>query len=240
MLLIGGLVLVVQPLCGQEVPLPLSLMPPVQTVEVPKPEESPIPGELRVWTLDAHDAVGDEKPQLLGSPRIAETAEYGRALWFNGLNDGLVVSHNPIAGWPVLTVEVLFKPESGGEEEQRFFHIEDEGANRILLETRTANDSWCLDTFMKMGDTRTALIDYTKQHATGRWYWVAATCDGETLAHYIDGVQEVSAKVKFVPFVRGRTSVGVRMNQIHWFKGHIREVRFHPRVLTSTELQRVR
>ena len=37
----------------------------------------------------------------------------------------------------------------------------------------------------------------------------------------------------------GRTSLGVRLNQVFWFKGAIREVRIHPAALDAAALQRV-
>ena len=37
----------------------------------------------------------------------------------------------------------------------------------------------------------------------------------------------------------GKTSLGVRQNLVYWFKGSLREVRFHPVALASAALQSV-
>jgi hypothetical protein len=36
----------------------------------------------------------------------------------------------------------------------------------------------------------------------------------------------------------GQMSIGVRLNQVFWYKGAIREVRFHPVALAPAVLQR--
>ena len=129
------------------------------------------------------------------------------------------------------TIEVLFQPASGGPEEQRFLHVEEATTgNRALLETRMLpGDAWCLDTFLRYGDASLPLIDRGAAHSTGRWHVVALTFDGKTMAHYVDGAREAAGEIAFRPLGPGRTSIGVRLNRVSWFKGRIRQVRFTPR-----------
>ena len=44
--------------------------------------------------------------------------------------------------------------------------------------------------------------------------------------------------IGFGPMTDGRTSLGVRLNQVHWFKGGIAELRIHSRALLVSELQK--
>jgi hypothetical protein len=54
----------------------------------------------------------------------------------------------------------------------------------------------------------------------------------------VNGVKEKEGKIVFGPMSDGRTSVGVRLNQVFWFKGSIAEVRFHPEAVAASRLQR--
>ena len=58
------------------------------------------------------------------------------------------------------------------------------------------------------------------------------------MAHFVEGIKESEGAIEFGPTGERRTSVGVRLNQVFWFKGGIAEVRFHPRALHGVELQR--
>jgi Concanavalin A-like lectin/glucanases superfamily len=201
--------------------------------EAPAPEATP-PGPV-IWPLDGVTSVGAWAPTVLGAPRVTAGEP---AVHFNGVNDGLILPVNPLAGLRAFTIEILFKPDAGGPQEQRFLHIEDERGSRALIEIRLLDGGrWCLDTFLLSGTSRLPLIDRTKLHPAGQWTWAALVYDGRKLAHFINGVQEVEGEMAFVPMVAGRTSLGVRLNQTFWFKGAIREVRFHGTALPEDRLQ---
>jgi hypothetical protein len=190
-----------------------------------------------VWRLDTLASIGGCAPTVLGAPRVVEG---GHAVWFNGVDDGLILAANPLAGLQQFTVEILFNPAADGAEAQRFFHVEDEAASRVLLEIRlTPEGRWALDTFLLSGSHSLALLDRTKLHPTGAWHWVALRYDGHRMVHYVDGQMELEGAVDFAPMKPGRTSLGVRLNQVFWFKGAIREVRIHPAALDAAALQRV-
>lgn len=68
---------------------------------------------------------------------------------FDGTNDGLLVEVNPLADSPAFTIEVLFRPDEGGPEAQRIFHLQDTKTWRVMLETRLdGKGGWWLDTFL--------------------------------------------------------------------------------------------
>ncbi|HTX65528.1 MAG TPA: LamG domain-containing protein [Opitutaceae bacterium] len=188
-----------------------------------------------VWRLDNLRAIGGLKPELWGAPQV--TAE--PAVRFNGVADGVVLPVDPVAGWREFTIEALIRPDAAGEPEPRFFHIEDEQGHRATLEIRlTADGRWALDTFLLDGDRHLALLDRTRLHPAGRWTWVALRYDGRTMTSFVDGVAELAGAVTVTPFGAGRTALGVRLNRVDWYKGDIKEVRFHDRALAAAELQR--
>jgi hypothetical protein len=192
-----------------------------------------------IWRLDQTAQAGGHATEVLGAPRVVAEAK-GSAVWFNGASDGLFVPVNPLAGLAQFTVEVLFWPAADGPAEQRFLHVQDGPGTRVLIETRVANGTWALDTFLADPATgaRRALLDYTKRHPAGRWTWVALTYDGRRMTHYIDGVKELEGEIAFPVMAAGQVSLGVRQNKVYWFKGGIREVRWHATVLKAEELQR--
>ena len=128
-----------------------------------------------------------------------------------------------------------------GLPEQRFFHLqENEGSNRLLIETRlTEDDMWYLDTYMKSDETDQTLIDKTKTHSVGEWYNATLVFDGSEMRHYVNGVMELSADIAaFTPPKQGKTSIGVRINKVYWFKGAIRTARFTKKALAPEEFLR--
>lgn len=194
-----------------------------------------------VWTLDNLASIGGHKPEVLGAPQIVGAAAGGPALRFNGQSDGLFVPVNPLAGWPKFTVEVLFLPETNCPEEQRFVYMTDDDGDKATIETRSADGlSWCLDTCLwSGGDNNQTLRDTTALHPNGKWAWAALVYDGETMAHYVNGVKELESGIAFAPMTAGQVSLGVRNDRRYWFKGSIKEVRFIPEALNSNALQRV-
>jgi hypothetical protein len=202
-----------------------------------QPGTSPV-----IWRVETTAVVGETKPLILGAPRAV--VEDGRkAVRFNGTSDGLILDTNPLHGQRAFTIEVLFKPDGDGPPAQRFVHLEDVAENRALVETRiTPDKKWYLDTFLfaKATDKGVTLVDKERLHPCDRWYWAALVYDGTTMSHYVNGVKELDGAIAFGPMKEGRTSLGVRLNQVFWFKGAIAELRLHSRAVATAELQRVR
>ena len=125
--------------------------------------------------------VGGFQPVVLGNPKIKiETTD--SSLYFNGVDDGLVLPVIPIEGWQQFTIEVKFKPAGDGPVAPRFIHFEDTLFNRGTIELRlTPDGQWYLDAFLRNGKTGKglALIDSTKLHPADKWYWAAMVYDGK-------------------------------------------------------------
>jgi hypothetical protein len=191
-----------------------------------------------IWRLNQTAQVGGLPTEVLGTPRVV-TEPSGPAVWFDGASDGLFVPVNPLAGAPAFTIEVLFHPEEGGLAAQRFFHLQDTKTWRVMIETRLdGQGGWWLDTFLGAHGVSHPLIDPRLVHPTGRWYWVALRYDGKRMTSFVNGVQELEGEAAFGPMTDGRLSLGVRQNKVYWFKGGIREIRWHRTALPATELQR--
>ncbi len=193
------------------------------------------------WKLKATNKVGAYKPVVLGNPLIVKDPS-GTSLSFNGVNDGLVIQKIPIEGWPRFTIEVLFKPDGDGPVAPRFIHFQDKELNRGTFEIRlTPKGQWYMDTFLKNGktDIGLTLIDSTKLHPTDKWYWVALVYDGKKMSSYVNRKKELEGKIDFPPMTIGDISIGVRLNKVNWFKGLIREIRFHPQALNTLAMQQL-
>jgi hypothetical protein len=205
------------------------------------------PADLAVeetWTFDRIDRIGGHATTVLGHPRVIETP-LGKAVEFNGVDDGLQLDVHPLAGAATFTWEAIFRPD-GGNAEQRWFHLEQNPAsgsdadNRMLFEIRVIDGQWCLDAFNRSGDVQKALLNRRHLHPLGEWYHVAAVYDGRIFRSYIDGVEDGSAEIQLAPQGDGRTSVGVRINRLFYFKGAVRMARFTRRALPPSEFLKAR
>ena len=200
-----------------------------------RPDQSPA-DESTVWKLDNLNRIGGHEVQVVGDPRIVTTPG-GKAIQFDGRDDALFLDVHPLAGAKQFTVEVIFRPDPDGLAEQRFFHMqEDESEDRILFETRLTSDRrWFLDTFIKSGQGNHAQLAEQFKHPIGRWYHAALVVDDEEMRHYVNGKKEMATRIKYQPQRPGRTSLGVRLNKVYWFKGAIRVARFTRQALRPTE-----
>jgi lysophospholipase L1-like esterase len=195
-----------------------------------KPVAAPI-----TWDINKLDQIGGQSATIIGKPQVISTST-GKAILFDGIDDGLVVKGNPVAAAPGFTVEAVFRPDAGGATEQRWFHLQEEANdNRILLEIRLNGDQWFLDSFIKSGNEKRTLYSETFKHKTGEWYHVALVYDGITMHHFVDGKEELSGPLTIQPLGEGSTSIGVRMNRVFWFKGAVRKARFTQRALSPAE-----
>jgi hypothetical protein len=187
-----------------------------------------------LWTFDRLDRIGGHPTSVLGNPRVVDTP-VGKAVEFDGVDDALMVDVHPLAGAKTYTWEAIFRPD-GGATEQRWLHLQETGSeNRMLFEIRVVGDRWYFDSFVYSGAASKALIDRERLHALGAWYHVAAVYDGREFRNYVNHVQEGAAEIHFDPQGAGRTSAGVRMNLVNYFKGAIRVARFTRRALSPAE-----
>ena len=158
-----------------------------------------------IWKLKDPNLVGGFTPVILGHPAIKAEGN-DTSLYFNGIDNGLIIPTIPIENWSKFTIEVLFKPDGDGPAAPRFIHFEDTAFNRGTLELRlTSNGQWYFDTFLKNGKTNKglALIDSTKLHPVNKWYWAALIYDGKKMYSYINGKKELEGEIDFPPMTRG-------------------------------------
>lgn len=190
-----------------------------------------------VWDINSVESIGGRKTTVMGSPKVTETKQ-GKAVWFDGIDDSLIVDALPLAGAQKFTLEVIIRPDPNGyEAEQKFLHIQENNSkNRIILLTGTAKKNlWYFDSFVKTETGTANLWDVSKTHPLSRWYNVAIICNGQRIGQYVNGALELKGKLELTAFGKGKTSIGAKINQKSWFKGAIRKIRFTPRALKPRE-----
>ena len=196
-------------------------------------------GKTITWYLKDTKQIGGFNPLVLGNPAVKVDGK-DSSIYFNGIDDGLVIPVVPVEGWSTFTIEVLFEPYPDGPTAPRFIHFEDTLLNRGTFELRlTKNDQWYFDGFLKNGKTQkgVTLVDSTKLHPVDKWYWAALVYDGDKMSSYINGQKELEAEMDFPPMTKGSISLGVRLNKVNWIKGQIRKIIFHPEVISPKNLQ---
>lgn len=189
-----------------------------------------------VWKINNLKKIGGHKVEILGNPQIIKT-DKGKAILFDGIDDGIFINSNPLSGAKEFTIEAIFRPDEGGEKEQRWLHIEDleNIESRALLETRLVGKEWFTDTFLKSGENRLAHFAENFKHPLGQWFHVAMVFDGKEMRHYVNGKLELSGAINIKPFGKGKTSIGVRQNKVYWFKGAVRTARFTNRAISPDQ-----
>ena len=209
------------------------------------------------WILDNVDSIGGNPTIKTGDPVVIETP-IGPAVLFNGIDDDLLVKANIIKGVTTFTLEAIFRPDSienpnipgNIQKEQRYLHIEKRDTTqktnrRILFETRiTDNNKWWADSFVKYDSYVGILAPKQKFYSLGEWHHHALVFDGDSLYHYIDGVNDTTTAGTWGPIDDAYTSIGVRMDlrpirdPKSWFKGAIHMIKGINRVLDPSEFTR--
>ncbi len=193
-----------------------------------------------IWRMENLERIGGHPVMVVGAPRVDVVAGVG-AVVFDGKKDGLFLPAIPFAGARSYTIEILFCPASDGPAEQRFWHAQDANESRVLIETMLDGKcGWWLDTFItnRTPGSGVTLIEPKNVHRADRWYWAALRYDGKTMAHFVNGRKELERDATFAALGEGQISLGVRQNKVHWFKGAIREVRYHTLAVADEKLQR--
>jgi hypothetical protein len=96
-----------------------------------------------VWHLDNLQTIAGHQIRVEGEPRVIDTPN-GKAIEFDGVDDGIFFDVHPLAGMSTFTVEVIFKPYAGGAPGQRFFHMQEElSEERVMFETRLVDNELC-------------------------------------------------------------------------------------------------
>jgi len=199
------------------------------------------PPDTKIWTFDRLDQVGGVSTTVLGHPKIVDTP-VGQAVQFNGVDDALFIDEHPLAGARTFTWEAIFRPDSGGAPEQRWFHLAEQdprtGADtntRLLFEIRVMDNRWCLDAFVNTPAGNHAILNRDKLYPLDTWHAVAQVFDGKEYSSYVDGELQGKAELGFQPQGPGHSSVGVRINRQYYFRGAVRMARFTRRALPPAD-----
>lgn len=192
-----------------------------------------------LWHVDNLSQIDGNAVTVSGNPKVIQT-EIGTAVEFDGIKDGLLVNNNPMNGATEFTIEIILKPYTGGAIEQRYLHFQQDDNNRILTELRNNNNlNWSLDTFIKSGTSNQTLLDYSLVHALDKWVHVALLYKNGVMTNYVNGIQELVGSVNYQVVNSGQTSLGVRMNQVAWFKGAIHSVKVTHSALNPVDFMKV-
>lgn len=193
-----------------------------------------------LWNINSLNKIGGASAEVLGNPQVVATNQ-GTALRFDGDGDRLLVDANPLSDATEFTIEIIFNPADAypNNVEPRFFHIEsaDNPNRRVTIELRL-NDKkqWYLDAYIKSEKSQFTLIDPTKVHPMGEWAHAAITYKNREFVSYVNGKKELVGQVDYLPIAsNAKTSIGARMNQVHWFNGDILQARISHRILSPAE-----
>lgn len=186
------------------------------------------------WDINRLDTIGGQPVTVYGNPIVVET-DSGKAVEFDGIDDGLLVPLNPMAGANEFSIEIVFKPYSGGLKEQRFIHMQQDDNNRALIELRSIDNNWFLDTYIKSNGNGKALYAENDLHPSDKWWHACLVYSNNTMTHYVNGVKELSDAITFVPVTTGVTSIGVRQNLVSWYKGAIKTLKVTHKALLPEE-----
>ena len=183
-------------------------------------------------TIDWKVADLPQIDSIKGAPTLVDT-KLGKAVHFGGEADGYYLGLNPLAGMEEVTVEVIFRQDADAAFEQRFLHMGTVKGERVLFETRVNPDgNWYLDCYIDLGEEDLVLIDPAQTHPCGEWYNLAMVVKEGKATSYVNGVAELVGEIPYRPINSGITSVGVRQNQVCWFKGDLYRIRITPKALT--------
>jgi hypothetical protein len=191
-------------------------------------------GKPTEWTLSKLIDKPVKGIIIKGKPGTIDS-KYGKAVTFNGIDDAIFIEKNPIDGLDQFTVEVIFQPASGWNFEQRYLHIGDAQADRLLLELRSTKTDWYFDAFLKVGTQGLTLIDPNLLHPLDQWYHLAYVINNSKLETYVNGKKELEGTLEHGQVKGKMTSIGVRQNGVSWFKGAIYKIKISPKALDPKE-----
>ena len=183
-----------------------------------------------IWSIDNLTNIGGYQVEVFGNPIIKEYS-FGVAVEFDGIDDGMIVRGFPLDKEYSFTVEIIFKPYDTFPKniEQRFLHVQSSKYNdrRFLIELRL-NDKkeWFTDTHIQADSTFLTCFARDFTHPVDQWYHVVFTYKDGTARHYVNGIEEMSGKVNYIPVDSASVSLGMRMNNVWFFKGAIQSVAF--------------
>jgi hypothetical protein len=197
--------------------------------------------QTSLWRFDNLEDIGGHPAHAVGHPRLVDSP-FGKAVEFNGVDDALFVDNHPLAGASEYTWEVIFRPEQGGAQAQRFFHLSEIDAatgrdtrSRMLFELRIVDGQWCLDSYANSNGSLLTLMNCGKLYPLDRWYRITAVYDGKMLHSYVGNELQAEGELHLTPQGPGHASIGTRIDKRDYFKGAVYAARMTPRALKPEE-----
>jgi hypothetical protein len=205
------------------------------------PDVGPTP--TKEWIIDNTSSIGGNAPTVLGAPTVT-ALDAGTALCFDGTQDGLQLSTNPVQGMAQFTIETLVYPELNSAGTPRVFYIADPATanpvNRMALQVvSTAAGNWHLLMSFSWNGILTNIEDTANTYPSGQWYWLALTYDGQTARIYVNGVLAKSAALTFGPMGTASIFLATRQNGQagQFFPGCMRDIEFFDTALPAAQLR---
>jgi hypothetical protein len=200
------------------------------------------PGNARCgveWNIDNLSKIGGHPVSVYGSPVVKDFPE-GRAMVFDGVDDGVIVHGCPLDASAGFTIEIFVRPDSSYPKniEQRFLHIQHPGNKyrRMLLELRlTGKHEWFVDTHIRADSMKLTCLARDFPHPVNAWHHIAFVYSNGVAAHYVDGVKEMTGRIDYIPVDSANVSIGMRMDKRSYFKGAIGTMRMTRRALDPSE-----
>src|SRR5262249_46987918 len=131
------------------------------------------------WWINSTNSIAGVPVARYGTPQLTNTP-YGAGVSFNGINQGMTLANNPIAGFTNFTLELSSRPDppnTATATQPRIFHIAAPNANqaapdhRLTLEARIVGNQWYADTFIRYSSaSNITLTDSSKLHPVGQWH----------------------------------------------------------------------
>jgi hypothetical protein len=188
------------------------------------------------WKFTNLNSLGECAINPEGNPTLI-TINNDTAWYFDGTDDRVVVDTNPLIGLNEFTFEVVFRIDEGGVSEQKFIHLQANPDIRILFEIEfKENGRWYMENFIKAENGESIhLMDSTIDYPVNRWYHAAIVYKNNEFKQYINYNTLDIENLSWTPPTDGSVSVGSRMNQVNYFTGAVREIRFADMALDSSE-----
>lgn len=208
-------------------------------------------------TTTINDVEGGPDGNLVGNPSWEEGL-YGNALQFDGVDDAVEVSSNPLFGAHSLTVQVYIKPvaitDLSDEPSSKIINIglnrDTPGKDRFMFEIVPVGIGWGLSHFMAIAGNRSEPdISQLPGHLFNEWYHIALVFDSVsteevTIKHYVNHVLELEMAYPFGSLNEGEVFIGERyeLNSVYsrcYYKGVMDNVVLHNQALTTEEFMPV-
>lgn len=207
--------------------------------------------KIVTWNVNNLSNIGGHPAFVIGEPNVFDTPA-GKAVAFDG-KSGLILETNPMAGYEQWTMETLIRPDGGGDQAQRIFHIGEynlpddptnilatnNNSNRYTFELRLVGENAYFESFNTGPGYQSALSVKEKLHPLHTWLVITQTYDGAMHRHYVNGELELEKPLKYHVMGPGRCSIGTRLNMTTPYVGGYMRMRFTGRALPPEQHMKV-